>query len=122
MNELQKLALAKAFTMLKGAGAKYIIVLPDGTEHVLGDLKLAPPEPEVKPRIRKLRVPVGTYKDIYVPILQDLQPGDIACVPYNGLDRKGMQAACTAWCSKKWGNSSFISHRTDDSLEIMRVA
>ncbi len=122
MNEIQKLALAKAFAMLKGSGAKYIVVLPDGTEHIFGDLKLAPPEPEVKPRTRKQLVPMGTYKKIYEPHLKDLQVGEVALVPVEGVDGKALQSACTAWCNGQWGLGACMSHRTERHVEVMRIA
>lgn len=122
MTEIQQLALSKALAMLKGAGAKYIVVLPDGTEHALGDLKLAPPEPEVKPRTRTQLVPMGTYKNIYEPLLKNLEVGGVAMVPTEGVDARGLQSACTAWCNTKWGVGACMSHRTDSHVEIMRVA
>lgn len=119
MNEIQKLALNKALAMLKGAGAKYIIVLPDGTEHVLGDLKLAAPEPVRK---RHQVVPMGTYKKIYEPHLKDLQVGEVALVPTEGVDGKALQSACTAWCNGQWGIGACMSHRTEHHVEVMRIA
>lgn len=119
MNEIQKLALNKALAMLKGAGAKYIVVLPDGTEHILGDLQLAPPE---KPRRRIQTVPMGTYKKIYEPLLKDLEVGSVALVPTEGVDGKALQSACTAWCNGQWGLGACMSHRTEQHIEIMRVA
>ena len=120
MSEIQKLALAKALAMLKGAGAKYIVSMPDGTEHSLGDLKLAPPKKERK---RRQVVPMGTYKKLYEPILKGLEIGGTAFVPCpEGLDSKGLQSACTAWCNGQWGVGACMSHRTDTGIEIMRVA
>lgn len=120
MSEIQKLALAKALAMLKGAGAKYIVVLPDGTEHVLGDLKLAAPDPVRK---RHQIVPMGTYKKIYEPVLKGLEIGMTAIVPCgDGIDGKALQSACTAWCNTQWGTGAAMSHRTENGVEIMRVA
>lgn len=122
MTVLQQLALSKALAMLKGAGAQYIVRMPDGAEHVLGDLKLAPPEPEVKPRTRKPRVPVGTYKNIYESYLKDLEVGSVALVPTEGVDGRALQSACTAWCNTRWGIGACMSHRTETHVEVMRVA
>lgn len=122
MTFIQQFALSKALAMLKGAGAQYIVRLPDGTEHVLGDLKLAPPEPEVKPRTRRQLVPMGTYKTIYEPHLKGLKAGEVALVPTEGVDDKALQSACTAWCNKQWGVGACISHRTNSHVEIMRIA
>lgn len=122
LGELQKIALSKALAMLRGAGAKYIVVLPGGTELVHGDLKLAPPGPTVKPRTRKQLVPTGTYKNAYDPYLRGLQVGQTVRIPYNGLDPDGLQAASSAWCSKNWGSGTAMSHKANDALEIMRVS
>ena len=122
MNEIQQIALSRALAMLRGSGAKYIVIDADGTEFSHGDLKLAPPEPEVKPRTRKVLVPMGTYKNVYSPIIKNLQVGQAASIPYNGLDPEGMQSACTAWCSKQWGNGSTMTHKAPEALEVIRVA
>lgn len=119
LSELQKLALNKAFAMLKGAGCKYIVVLPDGTEHTLGDLKLAPRE---QPRKRHQVVPMGTYKKIYEPVLKVMEIGQMVHLSAEGHDPKGLQSACTAWCSSNWGKGSAMSHLTATGVELMRVA
>lgn len=122
MNELQQMAFSKALAMLRGAGAKYIVIEENGTEHVYGELKLAAPEPEKKPRMRKQLVKMGTYKNVYAPVLTNLQVGQSATIPYSGLDPRGLQSACTAWCNTKWGAGSTMSHQALDALEIMRVS
>jgi hypothetical protein len=122
MSELRQIALSKALAMLRGAGTKYIVIDGDGTEFTHGDLKLAPPPSEVKPRTRNVQVPMGTYHKMYEPILKDLQPGQTAVIPYNGLEPKGMQSACSAWCNKPWGSGSTMSHQAPNGLEIMRIA
>jgi hypothetical protein len=122
MSEIQQIALSKGLAMLRGAGAKYIVIDADGTEFIHGDLKLAPPEPEVKPRTRKVLVPMHTYRNVYAPVLKDLQVGQAASIPYSGLDPVGLQSACTAWCSKQWGNGATMTHKAPEALEVIRVA
>lgn len=122
MTAIQQFALSKALAMLKGAGAQYIVRMPDGAEHILGDLKLAPPEPEVKPRTRKPRLPPGTYSSIYEPYFKNLEIGGVALIPTEGTDSRALQSACTAWCNRHWGIGACMSHRTDSHIEIMRVA
>ena len=122
LGELQKIALAKALAMLRAADAKYIVVLPGGTELAHGDLKLAPPEPAIKPRTRKQVVPTGTYKKAYDPFLKGMQVGQSVRIPYNGLDPEGLQSACTAWCSSNWGKGSAMSHKAEDAVEVIRIA
>ncbi len=117
LSEIQQVALSKALAMLKGAGAKYIVVLPDGAEHVLGDLKLAP-----RARKRVQVVAPGTYKKIYEPLLNTLEVGDVAQVPVDQFDGKALQSACISWSNRQWGVGSCISHRTKKHIEIMRIA
>lgn len=121
MTELQQIVLSRALSMLRGAGCKYIVIDLNGAEHAHGGLKLALPEPEPKRRTRKFIVPLGTYKKVYAPYVQDLQVGQTVLIPYNGLDPEGLQSACSAWCSKHWGNGSSMSHQTFDGLELMRL-
>ena len=115
--EVKELALVKALAMLRSAGAQYIIKVGDAV-HTHGDLKLAPPEPERK---RVQRVPMNTYKNIYEPILRDIKPEESVLIPWNGLSQDGMQAACCAWCSKYWGKDTYLTHRTDAGLEVLRM-
>lgn len=119
LSELQKIALNKALAMLKAAGTKYIVVLPTGEEITHGDLKLASPE---QARKRVQVVPMGTYKKLYEPVLKNVEVGEIVHISSEGHDPKGLQSACTAWCSTHWGKGSAMSHLTDTGVEIMRVA
>lgn len=119
MSEIQCIALAKALALLKGSGAKYIVINSEGTEFTHGDLKLAPPEPERK---RKQIVPMGTYKNVYEPVLKGMEVGQVSVIPCGELDGKALQSACTAWCSTNWGKGSALSHKTETGVEIMRLA
>lgn len=116
--EIQEIALSKALVLLRAAGAQYIIKVGDAV-HVHGDLKLAAPESERK---RKQRVPMNTYKNVYEPILRDLKPEQFATIPWSGLSHRDMQAACSAWCTKYWGKKTYLTHKTEEGLQVLRMA
>lgn len=117
---IKEITLNKALTMLRAVGAQYIVKLEDGIEHVHGDLKLAAPEPEKAKR--KRRVPVGTYSNLYLPLVKNMKPGDEVLVPYGGQDPESVQAATTAWMSHNWGRDTYATHREDNGLQVLRLS
>lgn len=120
---IKEITLNKALAMLRAAGTQYIVVAEDGTEHVHGDLKLAPPTPpEPEKGKRKRRVPVGTYHDLYYPVLKDMKPGEEALVPFGDQDPGCVQAATTAWMSHNWGKGTYATHMSDEGLQVLRFS
>lgn len=116
--EIQEIALSKALVLLRAAGAQYIIKVGDAV-HVHGDLKLAAPESERK---RKQRVPMNTYKNVYEPALRGVSPEQSVIIPWGDLNRGDMQAACSAWCTKYWGKKTYLTHKTEEGLQVLRMA
>lgn len=117
---VKEITLNKALTLLRAVGAQYIVKTEDGTEHVHGDLKLAPSEPEKLKR--KRRVPVGTYHAIYNPLVKDMKVGDEVLVPFNGYNPEHIQSAVTAHLSHVWGKGTYATHMAADGLQVLRVS
>ena len=118
---VQTEALERAIKLLAAAGCKYAIVTADGTK--LGTLELATAAP-AKPR-RQMRFPVGTLKAYYAPYVAKVGPGDAVMIPYGEFSdqasKDALRAALCGYCSKAWGNKSYISHMNSQGIELLRI-
>lgn len=104
--------IPQAMNLLTAAGCQYKIISPDGTEY--GQLE------SVKPKKRHHTVPPGTYAKYFVPFLQDVKIGDVACIPFGPHDKKALSGAVTAWCSDRWGKGSYKSCSAGDHYQVLR--
>jgi len=113
---IKTLTFEKSLNILKVLGAQYIIVDKDGVQHVHGDLKLAVPEEPKK------RLPPGTLKNVYYPVLSGMVPGDDAKIPVpEGVTLEAFRSAISAWCSGNWGNGSAVTQCVDNAVEVLRL-
>jgi hypothetical protein len=120
--------LQKTLRTLGVIGAKYIIVMPDGTEHSHGDLVLAPP-PKSKTRKvnqngqpRRVR---GELSKVVAPFIKDMQVGDVVTVPQQeGITRQELVKSLSSHAIHMWGSGSASTmHNFDtDCAEILRLA
>jgi hypothetical protein len=107
---LRKLSLVKA---------QYKIILPDGTE--FGDLEIVRAKSGVK---RVSTVPRGFYKDIYFPVVQGMQVGDVGEIPVpEGCKQPALLAAVSAWFCSKHGNGSAktMFNTNTGRIEVLRM-
>jgi len=123
MEEIKKQALLRALAMLKAAGCKYIVVDPDDAQHVEGDLKLAPPEPE-RGRKHKTHRPHGALVNYYKPLIENMQVSDYVQVPFGVFEneKNELAGAISAWCATHWGPKTAMTHVTETAVEILRLA
>jgi hypothetical protein len=120
--------LQKTLRTLTAIGAKYIIVMPDGTQHGHGDLVLAPP-PKVKTRKinqdgqpRRVR---GELSKVVAPFIKDMQVGDVVTVPQQeGISRQDLVKSLSSHAIHMWGTgSAAVMHNFDtNQAEILRFA
>lgn len=116
---LKDLTFDRALNILRVLGAKYIIIDVQGKTHMHGDLKLAEPE---KPVHRHRKVPVGTYKNLYYPLVKDLQPGGgVSITVPEGMDAEGFRSSMGAWCGKQWGTGTYLTQIEGRVVELLRV-
>lgn len=116
---LKNRAFDRTLNILRVLGAHYIVIDDQGTTHTHGDLKLAEPE---KPVHRHRKVPVGTYKDVYHPLVKDLQPGGgVSITLPEGMDAEGFRASMGAWCGKQWGSGTYLTQVEGRVVELLRV-
>jgi len=125
--DIINLTLQKTLRTLTAIGAKYIIVMPDGTQHNFGDLVLAPP-PKVKTRRvnqdgqpRRVR---GELSKVTTPFIKDMQVGDVVTVPQQeGISRQELVKSLSSQAIHAWGTgSASVMHNPDtDQAEILRL-
>lgn len=116
---LKNLTFDRALNILRVLGAHYIVIDDQGTTHTHGDLKLAKPE---KPVHRHRKVPVGTYKNLYYPLVKDLQPGGgVSITLPEGMDAEGFRSSMGAWCGKQWGSGTYLTQVEGRVVELLRV-
>ncbi len=116
--------------ILRNLGCEYIIVTRDGRALEHGELparlrqQAAPAAPN-----KPTRQPPGTYGSHYKPILENLQPGEVAVVPFKSsltgvnFSVSGLNSALSAWASKNWGNggSTTSINRKLKAIEVLRL-
>lgn len=116
---LKDLTFDRALNILRVLGAQYIVVDHQQQLHTHGDLKLAKPE---KPVRRHRVVPMGTYKNLYYPLVKDLQPGGgVSITVPKDMDVEGFRASMGAWCGKQWGTGTYLTQIEGNVVEVLRV-
>lgn len=115
--------LERSLAALKATGAKYIVVMPDGTTHTQGDLKLAGPEKEKRRRKRGIEHPIGAISAYYLPLIKDMQPGQIVEVPYDRFRPEVLVSGISSRAVEMWGKSSAVTARNPEKkvIEVLRV-
>jgi hypothetical protein len=119
MLDIQLKQIAQWSQMLDKWDIPHKIMLPDGKE--FGALEVA---------IKKTRTrspshyPVGTLTNHFLSFVENLQPGEVAAVPADGLDLEALRSAMVSWACRNWGNKSNTSYlnRNTKTVEILRLS
>jgi hypothetical protein len=123
MRKVQVQAAEQAIKFLNASGAKYKVILEDGTEY--GDLQVVPPKKKITRE--RSRTEYGSLTPIYKDTIDKASVGDVIIFSFAELDAKGiprasLRSASLAYASKTWGNGTYTSYSTPEHLEILRVA
>jgi hypothetical protein len=113
--------LDRLMAALKATGAKYIIVMPDGTTHSQGDLKLA----EDKQRKRRKGIfPRGSISAYYMPYIEGLLPGQLVEIPYHVYPPETIISGVSSRAVDMWGKGSAMTCRNAEKgvVEVLRVS
>ena len=74
--DIINITVEKTLRTLNAVGAKYIVVMPDGTQYTQGDLELAaPPKKRATTQRGEPRRVRGELKCITEPFLRDMKVG-----------------------------------------------
>lgn len=117
--EVQKIAISRAVALLRSAKCQFAIIDADGNKQ--GDLEIA-----TQGRRSRGAFPRGTLIAHFLPHIENMKPGDAACVPYGRFaaeksHRDSLQKAISSHCSAAWGNKTYITHMNDKGVEVLRV-
>lgn len=119
MGILQTRAVNQLISTLSGMGAKYKIIMPDGTEY--GELEIKSPDNK---KTKNIVYPRGTTRAYYEPFLSDLKVGEEAAIPYAHWDIKILKSNIHSWCFDNWGSEAYIVARDDENkcVAVLRMA
>lgn len=114
MNEMQLKALGNMLKGLKVLGCSFIVIDSEGTRHEYGD---------AIGKKHKSKNPHGELRKYYMPLIQDMNPGDAVEIPAGEYSIDQIQSGVTSTLSKIWGNGSYITSRDSNknTIEVLRV-
>ena len=99
-----------------------VIVDGNGEEH--GTLEVVQKKKKRKEeRQRSLPLyPRGNLMEHYKPYLDNINPDEIALIPFGSFDPEVLRSSACAWCSGKWGNKTYSSTINKDKkvVEVYR--
>ena len=119
MGILQTRTVHQLISTLSGMGAKYKIIMPDGTEY--GELEIKLPENKKTKNIVYTR---GTTRAYYEPFLSKLHAGEETSVPFADWDPKILKSNIHSWCFDNWGSRNYMIEKDDENkcVCVLRMA
>lgn len=112
--------LQRTLAALKATGAKYVIIMPDGTVHQQGDLELAAKK---RKRIKERLFPHGTLTKYYLPFIENLQAGESVEIPFAQFPPEAIVSGVSSRAVAMWGRGSAITAQDKERqiVEMLRV-
>lgn len=109
--------------LTKLEGARFKIVLPDGSEFT-HNLEEAPPPKESSRKAYNHVHAKGQLAALYLPHISTLEIGDLAVYPApEGIPIESLRSASAGWASKNWGPGNHESsiNKATSMIEFMRT-
>lgn len=114
--------IGECINKLKVTGSIFKIILPNGETVVHDPDELLSkrkhnPDPN-RPYAH------GDLCKRYKPLIENMKPGDVACVPYDDLHpAEKLQSSMTAWMSSTWGKQTYqsITNKDTGHIEVLRL-
>ena len=117
---VQTEALTRALKLLTAANVQFAVIDAEGVKHGTLEIAVTPP-----PKKRHQNHPRGAFMAHHKPLTSVLAPGQSAVVPYGPYgaadDRESLRSSITGFCSRTWGNDTYITCCTDAGIEVLRV-
>jgi len=113
MHELQKKGMEQSIKFLDSINCQYKVIDPDGNVYT-----------NILESTRKRsasKFPLGAVKAYYMPFIENIQIGEVVCIPYNNFPIRTLASSVTSAMGVMFGKKSYTSHRTETCLEIMRL-
>jgi hypothetical protein len=119
MSTLKEKAITEAINRLKAAECLYAIVTPDG-QTLSNGLEVAVKK-EGKRAARKY--PYGELTGYYKPLIDFNAPvGSVQTVPYGPYPAEDISHGISSTLSQAWGKGSYMSSRTENGFEFLRIS
>ena len=119
MVNLRKRVVEQLVATLSAMGAKYKIILPDGTEY--GELEIKPADNK---KTKNILYPRGATRAYYEPFLSSLRVGEEVSIPYASWDPKILKSNIHSWCYDNWGSMNYLIDKDDKNtcVCVLRMA
>ena len=118
--QVQTEALTRALRLLTAANVQYAVIDAEGVKH--GTLEIAP---ALKAKHRTYNHPRGALLKHHQAMTSILAAGQSTVVPFGPYtsrdDRESLRSSITGFCSRTWGNDTYITCATDGGIEVLRV-
>ncbi len=112
-------ALSRALKLLTAAGCQFAVIDAAGTKH--GTLEVVDKSAAKRTRNH----PHGAFLDYHRPMTEKMVAGDCIKVPFGAFgadeDRESLRSSISGFCSREWGNGTYITAMAADGVELMRV-
>ncbi len=117
---VQTEALTRALKLLTAANVQFAVIDAEGVKHGTLEIAVTPP-----PKKRHQNHPRGAFLKHHQAMTSALQPGQSIVVPLGPFDspddRESLRSSITGFCSRTWGNDTYITCATDGGIEVLRV-
>ncbi len=120
LSPMMERELTRAINVLKGAGARFKVILPTG--HEFGDLIAVPPRGPITRTRGGRPLPKGTLLAIYGPILDSMAPGDVRQFDTpEGIAPQSPRASACTYANRKFGEGSITTEVIGRQITVLRV-
>lgn len=118
MSDLRATAVTRAVALLTAAGAEFKVIY--GTVEY-GTLKVAPPEPERKPKRNNPKYSHGERTKYIRGHIKDMKVGDLVTIPYGTYPAADIGYVVPPTAMDMWGKGSYQTQMHDTGIDILRI-
>lgn len=121
MKDIEKQVLQRAVSMLVALKVDFKIICDEGE---FGGLEVAKPKRTAR---RKNNVPRNSYMELFRKTVDGMQIGDLEQFPINLINTvenanvESFRASVCSYATSKWGKGTYVSHVSEENVELMRV-
>lgn len=117
MTVIQNKLVEKVVRELNAINAQFKIIMPDGDEYGLLEIKPVPK--------RNAFVKIGTYRDVYKDVVENICVGDVAEIDFLKVKGscEGLRSSIAAAMHTKYGSGAHSTYinRASGKIELIRI-
>lgn len=118
--QVQTEALSRTLKLLTAANVQFAVIDAEGVKY--GTLEIAP---KLEAKRRTYTHPHGALLKHHQAMTSRLAAGESTVVPFGPYtstdDRESLRSSISAYCSRTWGNGTYITANTEAGIELLRV-